>query len=184
MPGGMTRRSSPPAPDPAPGGNPGIDPARFQAWRHFVEGHGAVVRLLADDLDRACRLPIEWYQVLLLLNEAPDRRLVLQDLTELVTLSQSGVSRLVDRMGNDGLVRRVRSEIDRRSYFVELTESGLTELASAAPIHRDGIAKWFTDDLTDQEARVLARVLERVHAQATTEWKARQLDASIRRRPA
>ena len=89
--------------DPLPGGNPGVEEKRFRAWRHFVETHGFVVALLADDLETERRLPIAWYQVLLLLNEAPDRRLAMSELNELVTLSQPGVSRLVDRIAKSVL---------------------------------------------------------------------------------
>ena len=164
-----------------PGGNPGVEEKRFRAWRHFVETHGFVVALLADDLETERRLPIAWYQVLLLLNEAPDRRLAMSELNELVTLSQPGVSRLVDRMERAGLVRRERSTADRRGVTAMITTDGLEELAKAAPVHRDGIQRWFTASLTDHEADVLARVLGRIHASARDELHRRRLSPRLRR---
>jgi len=161
--------------DPLPGGNPGVEEVRFEAWRHFVEAHGYVVALMADDLETERRLPIAWYQVLLLLNEAPERRMAMSELNELVTLSQPGVSRLVDRMERAGLVRRERSDEDRRSVTAAITADGLEELAKAAPIHRDGILRWFTDSLSDREAAVLARALGRIHASARDELHRRRL---------
>jgi DNA-binding MarR family transcriptional regulator len=171
---------APDAVDPLPGGNPGVEEMRFRAWRHFVETHGFVVSLLADDLETERRLPIAWYQVLLLLNEAPDRRLTMSELNELVTLSQPGVSRLVDRMDRAGLVRRERSTADRRSVTAVITTDGLEELAKAAPVHRDGIQRWFTASLTDHEAAVLARVLGRIHASARDELHRRRLSPRLR----
>ena len=164
-----------------PSGNPGVEEKRFQAWRHFVETHGFVVALLADDLETERRLPIAWYQVLLLLNEAPNRRLAMSELNELVTLSQPGVSRLVDRMERAGLVRRERSTADRRGVTATITADGLEELAKAAPVHRDGIQRWFTAALTDHEADVLARVLGRIHASARDELHRRRLSPRLRR---
>jgi DNA-binding MarR family transcriptional regulator len=157
-----------------------VEEVRFQAWRHFVEAHGFVVALLADDLETERRLPIAWYQVLLLLNEAPDRRLAMSELNELVTLSQPGVSRLIDRMERSGLVRRERSEEDRRSVAAVITADGLEELAKAAPVHRDGIQRWFTDSLSDHEAAVLARALARIHASAREDLHRRRLSPRSR----
>jgi DNA-binding MarR family transcriptional regulator len=160
--------------DPAPGGNPGIEPTRFGAWRHFVESHGLIVRLLEQDLVEACGLPIAWYQVLLLLNEAPEQRLALQELNETVTLSQSAVSRIVDKMESAGLVRREQSDFDRRSVYAVLTAQGRKKFAAAAPVHGEGIAKYFTDGLTDSEAKVLERVLARVHEGGRTAVRSRE----------
>jgi DNA-binding MarR family transcriptional regulator len=170
-----SRVRTPDVADPLPDGNPGVEEVRFQAWRHYVEAHGYVVALMADDLDAERRLPIAWYQVLLLLNEAPDRRMAMSELNELVTLSQPGVSRLVDRIERAGLVRRERSDEDRRSVSAVITIDGLEELAKAAPIHRDGIQRWFTDSLSDHEAAVLARALGRIHASARDELHRRRL---------
>jgi DNA-binding MarR family transcriptional regulator len=175
-----SRVRTPDVADPLPGGNPGVEEVRFQAWRHFVEAHGYVVALMADDLDAERRLPIAWYQVLLLLNEAPERQMPMSELTELVTLSQPGVSRLVDRMERAGLVRRERSEEDRRTVTAAITIDGLEELAKAAPIHRDGILRWFTDSLSDHEAAVLTRALGRIHASAREELHRRRLSPRSR----
>jgi DNA-binding MarR family transcriptional regulator len=105
----------------------------------------------------------------------------MSELNELVTLSQPGVSRLVDRMERAGLVRRERSDEDRRSVSAAITTDGLEELAKAAPVHRGGIQRWFTDSLSDHEAAVLARVLGRIHSSARGELHDRRL--SPRSRP-
>jgi DNA-binding MarR family transcriptional regulator len=47
--------------------------------------------------------------------------------------SPANVTSLVDRMQRDGLVRRVRSEVDRRTVVVEITEEGWSRLEVAAP---------------------------------------------------
>jgi DNA-binding MarR family transcriptional regulator len=47
--------------------------------------------------------------------------------------SPANVTSLVDRMQRDGLVRRVRSELDRRTVVVEITAEGWNRLETAAP---------------------------------------------------
>ena len=87
----------------------------------------------------------------------------------------------LDRMERAGMVRRERSTADRRGVTAMITTDGLEELAKAAPVHRDGIQRWFTASLTDHEADVLAHVLGRIHASARDELHRRRLSPRLRR---
>ncbi|HET6751274.1 MAG TPA: MarR family winged helix-turn-helix transcriptional regulator [Actinomycetes bacterium] len=142
------------------------DPGHLAAWRALLETHAAVTELLARELVAEGGLPLSRYDVLLNLAEAPGGRLRMQELSESVLLSKSGLSRLVDRMEEAGLVRRERCEDDRRGWFTVLTEQGRSALRRAAPIHLRGIQEHFARHLDDEEARVLATALARVSAAA------------------
>jgi len=142
------------------------DPGHLAAWRALLETHAAVTELLARELSSERGLPLKAYDVLLNLAEAPEGRLRMQELSSSVLLSKSGLSRVVDRMEEGGLVRRERSEDDRRGWFAVLTERGRSTLRRAAPIHLRGIQEHFARHVDDDEARVLAVVLGRVSAAA------------------
>jgi DNA-binding MarR family transcriptional regulator len=142
------------------------DPGHLAAWRALLETHAAVTELLARELVAERGLPLSRYDVLLNLAEAPGGRLRMQELSGSVLLSKSGLSRLVDRMEEAGLVRRERCEDDRRGWFTVLTEQGRSALRRAAPIHLRGIQEHFARHLDDEEARVLATALARVSAAA------------------
>jgi DNA-binding MarR family transcriptional regulator len=145
------------------------DPGHLAAWRALLETHAAVTELLARELTAERGLSLKAYDVLLNLAEAPDGRLRMQELSSSVLLSKSGLSRVVDRMEEGGLVRREQSEDDRRGWFAVLTERGRGTLRRAAPIHLRGIQEHFARHLDDGEARVLAVVLSRVSAAARDE---------------
>jgi DNA-binding MarR family transcriptional regulator len=145
------------------------DPGHLAAWRALLETHAAVTELLARELVAERGLPLSRYDVLLNLAEAPGGRLRMQELSESVLLSKSGLSRLVDRMEEAGLVRRERCEDDRRGWFTVLTEQGRSALRRAAPIHLRGIQEHFARHLDGEEARVLATALARVSAAARAE---------------
>jgi DNA-binding MarR family transcriptional regulator len=106
--------------------------------------------------------------VLLNLAEAPEGRLRMQELSASVLLSKSGLSRLVDRMVEAGLVRRERCEDDRRGWFAVLTDQGRSALRRAAPIHLRGIHEHFTSHLRPEEVKALTSALSRVVAAART----------------
>ncbi len=138
------------------------------AWRAFLEAHAAVTHVLAVELQDAVGLPLSWYDVLVQLSEAPGRQLRMHDLAEAVLLSKSGLTRLVQRMEDEGLVQRERCDLDRRGTWARLTEAGHDRLVEAAPTHVEGVARHFADRLDDDEVAVLHRALTVVakHARA------------------
>ena len=151
-----------------------IDPVRMAAWRRFLDTHAAVVRVLGDELRATVDLPLSWYDVLVTLEESPDGRLRMSDLAERVVLSQSGITRLVDRMSEMGLVRREVCGSDGRSRFAVLTAAGQQVLHDAAPTHIEGVWEHFASHLTDEEAATLATALERVGRAAASHRSAKR----------
>jgi DNA-binding MarR family transcriptional regulator len=144
------------------------DPASLSAWRLLLEAHATVTELLEHELVAERGLPLSRYDVLLNLAEAPDSRLRMQELSASVLLSKSGLSRLVDRMVEAGLVRRERCEDDRRGWFAVLTDQGRSALRRAAPVHLRGIEEHFTRHLEPEEVEAMTAALKRVVAAART----------------
>jgi DNA-binding MarR family transcriptional regulator len=68
--------------------------------------YNAAMRTIDAELARAHAIPLTWYDVLLELNAAPDRRLRMQELADRVVLSRTRVSRLVDDIVAAGLVTK------------------------------------------------------------------------------
>jgi DNA-binding MarR family transcriptional regulator len=140
----------------------GLEGDRMAAWRGFIRAHAHVFAHLSRELQDEESLPATWYDVLVQLSEVDGRRLRMQELADRVLLSQSGLTRLVDRMVGAGLVERVRCSEDGRGLFAQLTPDGLATLRRAYPTHLRGVRTWFSDLLTDDEAAVLARALTRI----------------------
>jgi DNA-binding MarR family transcriptional regulator len=132
------------------------------AWSALVRVHAALVPVLDQELQRAHSLPITWYDVLLELNAAVDRRLTMSQLGAVAVVSRSRVSRVVDELVRAGLVERVANPDDKRSSFARITPAGRSRLRAAAPTYLAGIEKHFTSHLTPAEAATLAAALERV----------------------
>jgi DNA-binding MarR family transcriptional regulator len=146
----------------------GAEP-RLRAWESFLRAHAELVPILARELDHAQRIPLNYYDVLVQLSGAPGHRLRLKQLNQAVVLSQSALSRLVERMGTDGLVARDSDPADRRGTIVSLTRKGLAALRRAAPVHLASIERHFCRLISNEEARVLADVFERVRRAAQDE---------------
>lgn len=135
-------------------------------WSLLLRTHAALVPRLAKDLESTRGLPLTWYDVLLELNAAPDRRLRMQELGKRVVLSRSQASRVVDELVRAGFTARESDPADRRGAYAVLTDTGRTALRAAAPVYLAGIAEHFSDHLTDDELTVLSSALARVLAAA------------------
>ena len=140
-------------------------PERLRCWRLFFESSMALIDMLDTELQEAVGIPQRWYDVLVQLEEAPDG-LPMNELAERILYSKSGFTRVVDRMEEARLVRRVRPEHDRRSILVLLTEEGTKTMERARLHHRDGIDRHFSRHLTDAEVRALTKALEKVSSHA------------------
>ncbi|MEU7816608.1 MarR family transcriptional regulator [Pseudonocardia sp. NPDC049154] len=143
------------------------DDAGVAAWAALLRTHAAVLRELERDLERAQGMPLTWYDVLLELNSAPERRLRMQELGERAVVSRSRVSRIVDELARAGLVVREQDPADRRGSWAVLTPAGRERLRAAAPGYLDGIARHFADHLTPEERDTIAAALQRVLAAHT-----------------
>lgn len=137
---------------------------RVGVWRSFLRAHAGVIRELERELAADAGLPLGWYDVLLQLAEAPARRLRMADLADRVLLSRSGLTRLVDRLQAEGLVRREPSPEDARGMFTVLTAEGIDRLRKAVPVHLEGIQRHWLAHFDDDELRQLGALLSRLSA--------------------
>jgi DNA-binding MarR family transcriptional regulator len=140
-------------------------PQRLRTWRLYFESALALVDVLDAELERDAGIPLRWYDALVHLEETPDG-LRMNELAERILYSKSGFTRVVDRMEEAGLVRRVRPENDRRSILVLLTDAGRKTMERARRHHRHGIEQHFSRHLTDAHIRTLTRALEKISAHA------------------
>lgn len=131
-------------------------------WRSFLRAHAQVLRTLESELAAADELPLASYDVLVQLTEAPLRRLRMTDLAERVLLSRSGLTRLVDRLERDGLVRREPCEDDARGLFAVVTDRGVDRLRQASRIHLAGIERHFVERFSAAELVQLGGLLARL----------------------
>ena len=76
--------------------------------------------------------------------------------------SRSGMTRRVDRLVEEGLVRRDDADADGRGVVVALTDAGVARLKETVPIHLRGVSELFVARLDDRELAVLESALTKV----------------------
>ena len=88
-----------------------------ETWGALLKVHAALVPRLDRELQETHGLPLTWYDVLLELNSAPERRLTMGQLGAVAAVSRTRVSRVVDELVRAGLVSREPNADDGRSAF-------------------------------------------------------------------
>src|SRR5437588_1322354 len=136
-------------------------PERLRAWRLYFESALALLDVLDSELEREAGIPLRWYDVLVQLEESPEG-IPMNALAERILYSKSGFTRVVDRMEEAGLVRRVRPQHDRRSILVILTDEGREAMEQARRHHRHAIEQHFSRHLSDTDIKALTRAFEKV----------------------
>lgn len=139
------------------------------AWAAMLRLHARLVPVIDAELQRRAGMPLAWYDVLLELNAAADKRMRMFDLGEVVVLSRTRVSRVVDELVRAGYVERVPNPDDRRSAFAKLTPAGTSAFRRAAPSYLELIRNHLGSALTAGDAKTLRRVLAKALAAGTDE---------------
>jgi DNA-binding MarR family transcriptional regulator len=129
----------------------------------FLECALALPDLLSAEMEAAGGLSLRWYDVLVTLEEAGGG-VPMNEVASRILASKSGLTRVIDRMEKDGLVRRERIEHDRRVVLVHATDEGLAALKASRRIHRDGISRQFSEHLDAADVEALRTALDKVRA--------------------
>src|ERR1700676_4065715 len=100
------------------------DACRMAAWMALLDAHSRLTNKLDAELERDHGLSLTEYEVLLRLSGSAGQRLRLNELTSQARMTKSGVSRLVGRMQQAGLLATERCPSDRRGAFAVMTDKG------------------------------------------------------------
>src|SRR3989442_13057742 len=112
--------------------------AELRAWTAFLNAQASLLRRLEAELIESEDMTLAEFDVLIQLAMAPDRRLRMTELSDRVRLSHSGVTRLVDRLTQAGLVKRARCDADRRGALGALPPARRARRGAAAPVPPPG----------------------------------------------
>lgn len=140
--------------------------ARLTPWRAFLIAHARVVRRLDEELRAEHDLTIGEYDALLTIAQAPERRIRMRQLADEVILSKSGVTRLIDRLVDDGLVERSACLSDARGAEAVLTERGLARLRAASRTHLRGVDEHFLAVLDAADLDAIERTMSSIASHA------------------
>ena len=139
-----------------------VEAAAITAWRKLDAAHSRVSQTLTQALRHQHGLSINAHAVLAELLRAPDGRLRMTEIATRIDFSLSGLTGLVGRLEQDGLVERQADLADRRVIFASLTEHGRRAAMEAREQHHAALHDLFRDHFTERELDQLTTLLTRL----------------------
>lgn len=133
------------------------------AWRAYLRGS----RLLEAALDRDLQshgVQLSEYEIISMLSEAPDRRLRMSGLADLVAQSRSRLTHTASRLEKRGWVQREACVGDRRGVELVLTTEGLEAITAMARVHVASVREHLLDHLTPAQFAALGQAMEAIAA--------------------
>lgn len=132
-------------------------------WRTYLLGSARLLERLDADL-RASGLDLAEYEILVCLEEVPDRQIRMSELADAVHQSRSRLTHTISRMEREGLVVRRTCPRDRRGVWAALTDAGVRLLENAAPSHVEAVRRNFIEAISSPDYVALGRAFDAVLA--------------------
>jgi len=106
--------------------------------------------------------------LLAMLSEAPEHRMQLCELAEILRLSRSGLTRRMEGVVKAKFVERVSDESDRRTAYAYLTDKGYTFLKKIAPAHVKSVRNRLIDHLSENEIKAFGTAFSKIRKSLST----------------
>lgn len=136
--------------------------AEAEAWGGLLATFARLDRAVDQDLQTHDGISHSEYEVLLRLSWAEGWRMRINDLAEASLLTRSGVSRLINRLEREGLVKRETAPEDRRGSYAVMTQAGHDAFRRALTRHVAFVRERFHSRLTEAELSTLASVWQKL----------------------
>lgn len=133
-----------------------LNKQEIEAWQGLLHAYSTATGTIDAELQAAGLLPLAWCDVLLELSQAPREGLRMQDLAQRVALSKSGMTRLVDRLVEAGLLARLNCPSDRRVLYATISELGRQRIEETWPTYAAAIRRHFLDHLSPGRIAAIA----------------------------
>lgn len=139
-----------------------LDDVEIRAWRGLLRTYAQLTKALDAELDATHGLPLTSYEVLMHIADSQGEKMRMHDIASSILLSRSGLTRLVDRLERDGLVKRSSCASDARGSYACLTEKGRATLDAARKTHLAGVRAMFLSHFTPEEQEQLGVLWDRI----------------------
>jgi DNA-binding MarR family transcriptional regulator len=140
---------------------PHLTEGELLAWRGMLELEARVLAVLDAELREKRGVSVGEFDALYQLWIQPDGRCRMKDIANRLLVSRGGATKLIIRLEQRGLVRRI-SQSGLQAVEAELTPEGESVLVDAMDTHFDGVRRLVISRLEPDELAVLRRIAERL----------------------
>lgn len=117
----------------------------------------------------AAKLPsYSWYDTSWELKSRPGGTRRMHELADALAIERYNLTRLVDRLEQEGLVARARSDADGRAAYASITKEGRALRKKMWKVYQATVAEFFVSQFGDEAQRTPAAAFDRTVCAART----------------
>jgi len=145
-----------------------LDDPRITEFGLLIEATRRLSRIVEASLRDNHDLTMVEFEAMVRLGRSPDRQMSMSDMAGQMVLTSGGVTRLVDRLANEGYVERVSCPNDRRVQWARLADEGVNRITEALGTHLNDLDTHFFSAMSAEERSNVVPVLDRLRKACTT----------------
>lgn len=138
--------------------------AAVHAYGVTVEAIQRLNRVFDRHLRAECGITLAWFEALLRLGRSGGS-MTMSELASQLSLTNGGITRLIDRMSAAGYVVREPCATDRRVSYAVLTDAGVDKWEEASRVHVRDLRTEFTGAMTEHELATVVHVMDRLRTE-------------------
>jgi len=136
------------------------------AWIGLVRAQQYLISAVEDALRENGLPPLPWYDFLWELDRAPGGSLRLNEIGRRVLLDKYNVTRLSQRLEQEGLVRRVPCTRDGRGMYAHITANGRKLRRKMWPVYERAVKERFFSKLGKGDIVQIDRLMRRIRGES------------------
>jgi DNA-binding MarR family transcriptional regulator len=115
---------------------------------------------LAEELDESVGMPLSWFEVLLRISRSGGQ-MKMADIADQVVITTGGITKLIDRLIEQGYIKRQPCNEDRRIVWACITDKGTKAFKEALTSHNASLKKHMSG-LTDSEIQTVSKIMNKL----------------------
>lgn len=135
-------------------------------WFSFVRAHRLMIREVERRLAVSGLPGYAWYDLLWGVESGPSGTRRMHELADVLVIERYNLTRLVDRLEEDGLVTRARSAEDGRAAYASITSKGRALRKKMWKVYESTVAELFLAQFDMDDRQVFAQALDQAGAAA------------------
>ncbi|AJE97631.1 MarR family winged helix-turn-helix transcriptional regulator [Pandoraea apista] len=130
-------------------------------WFSFVRAHRTMIREIERRLAQAGLPAYAWYDALWGLESGPQGTRRMHELADVLAIERYNLTRLIDRLEQEGLVTRTRDPDDGRAAYATITDEGRALRKQMWKVYQSTVSELFLSQFRERDARSVAESLDR-----------------------
>lgn len=130
-------------------------------WFSFVRAHRTMIREIERRLAQAGLPAYAWYDTLWGLESGPQGTRRMHELADTLAIERYNLTRLIDRLEQEGLVTRMRDPDDGRAAYATITDKGRALRKQMWKVYQATVSELFLSQFRERDVRPVAESLDR-----------------------